>query len=95
MNLKQKLEYHYKAFNRSALIPDPLQFVHLYKRKKDIETAGFISSVFAYGNVKQIINTLGKIFYAAGKNPYDFVYSYSSKDTDKLRNCLLYTSRCV
>lgn len=86
MNLKQKLEYHYKAFDRSALIPDPLQFVHLYTAKKEIETAAFISSVFAYGNVKQIINTLDKIFYAAGKSPYNFVYTYSSEDADKLRN---------
>jgi len=86
MNLKQKLDDHYKAFDRSALIPDPLQFAHLYKSKKDIETAGFISSVFAYGNVRQIIGTLDKIFYAAGKSPYDFVHSYASEEAEKIKN---------
>jgi uncharacterized protein (TIGR02757 family) len=81
MNLKQRLEYHYRAFNKTNISPDPLQFLHLFKNPEDIETAGFISSVFAYGNVSQIINTLNKIFNAAGKNPYEFVYNYhSSKD---------------
>ncbi len=45
MNLKQKLDYHYKAFDQSQISPDPLQFLHLYKDKKDIEVMGFIASV--------------------------------------------------
>jgi uncharacterized protein (TIGR02757 family) len=71
--LKQKLDYHYKAFDKSQISPDPLQFLHLYKDKKDIEIAGFISSVFAYGNVKQIINTLNSIFKILGEKPFDFI----------------------
>ena len=61
MDLKQKLDYHYKVFDKSKISPDPLQFLHLYKDEKDIEIIGFISSIFAYGNVKQIINTLNSI----------------------------------
>ena len=60
--LKQKLEYHYKAFDKTKLEPDPLQFPHLFKDEKDIEVMAFIASVFAYGNVKQIINSLKQIF---------------------------------
>ncbi len=83
MNLRQKLDYHYKAFDRSQISPDPLQFLHLYQDAYDIETAGFISSVFAYGNVKQIINTLDKIFKAAGNSPYNFVLNFDEKEDGK------------
>src|SRR3990167_3905173 len=49
MNLSQKLNYHYKAFDKSQISPDPLQFLHLYEEEGDIEVMGFIASVFAYG----------------------------------------------
>ncbi len=77
--LKQRLDYHYKAFDKSQIEPDPLQFLHLYKDKKDIEVVGFISSVFAYGNVKQIINTLNSIFNILGEQPYDFIKNIDEK----------------
>jgi len=87
MNLKQKLEYHYKAFDKSQISPDPLQFLHLYKDKKDIEVIGFIASVFAYGNVKQIINTLNKILTAANNQPYNFIMNFKDlKRNDGLKN---------
>ena len=86
MNLKQKLDYHYKSFDKSQISPDPLQFLHLYKDEKDIEIVGFISSVFAYGNVKQIINTLEKIFNAAGSSPYQFVLDFNEKHGGKNLN---------
>ena len=78
-DLKQKLDYHYKAFDKSQISPDPLQFLHLYKDEKDIEIVGFISSVFAYGNVKQIINTLNSIFRILGEHPYEFILNMDNK----------------
>jgi len=71
--LKQKLEYHYKAFDKSKLEPDPLQFPHKYKKKNDIELIAFISSIFAYGNIKQIINTLNKITLILGEHPTNYL----------------------
>ena len=75
--LKQKLEYHYKAFDRSKLEPDPLQFPHLFMDEKDIEVMAFIASVFAYGNVKQIINSLNKFLLTCENKPYNFIKNYS------------------
>jgi len=77
MNLKQKLEYNYQAFDKSKLEPDPLQFPHLFKDKRDIEVMAFIASVFAYGNVKQIINSLNKFLLIADNKPYPFIKNYS------------------
>jgi uncharacterized protein (TIGR02757 family) len=81
LNLHQKLEYHYKAFNKSKLEPDPLQFPHLYKNEKDIELMAFIASVFAYGNVKQIINTLNTFLVISNKRPYKFILNFSVNST--------------
>jgi uncharacterized protein (TIGR02757 family) len=78
MNLKQRLDHHYRSFNKTKIEPDPLQFLHMFNKPEDIETAGLISSVFAYGNVLQINRTLQKIFSASGMNPYEFVYNYNN-----------------
>ena len=84
MNLKQKLDDHYNSFNRTKLEPDPLQFLHLFSRKEDIELMGFVASVFAYGNVKQIENTLKKIVMIFEGKPYSFIKKYSvTKDEKK------------
>ncbi len=80
-NLKQKLEYHYIAFDKSQLMPDPLQFPHLFKNEKDIEVMAFIASVFAYGNVKQIINSLDKFLLVCDNNPYYFIKNFSKQNT--------------
>jgi len=76
-NLKDKLAYHYKVFDRSKLEPDPLQFPHLFKDEKDIEAMAFIASVFAYGNVKQIVNSLNRFLVIANNQPYGFIQSFS------------------
>ncbi len=87
MNLKKRLDYHYKAFDRTKISPDPLQFLHLYSDKNDIEVMGFIAAIFAYGNVKQIINTLNKFVEISGNKPYRFITSFSShKDDIRLKH---------
>jgi uncharacterized protein (TIGR02757 family) len=87
MNLKQKLDHHYKAFDNSQISPDPLQFLHLYSNEKDIEVMGFIAAVFAYGNVQQIINTLNKFVEISGNHPYEFIASFKDfKNDRRLKN---------
>jgi len=86
MNLEQKLNCHYKAFNKSQFGPDPLQFPHMFNDEKDIEIIGFIASVFAYGSVIQIINSLNKIVEIMNKKPFDFVKLINvEKDVAKFR----------
>jgi uncharacterized protein (TIGR02757 family) len=82
--LKNKLEYHYKKFDRSTLSPDPLEFPHKFSNYFDIEIAALLSSVFAYGNVSQINSSLDKIFSVTEWKPYDFVVNFSLKKQSKL-----------
>jgi len=97
MDLKQKLEYNYKAFDRSKLEPDPLQFPHLFEDEKDIEAMAFIASVFAYGNVTQINNSLQKFLVLTGKKPFAFIQNFDSakikKDIDFVHR--FYTSKDI
>lgn len=86
MNLKRKLEYHYKYFDRTKISPDPLEFLHLYKNYYDIEITGIISSTFAYGNVKQINQCLSTIHLLMNYKPYEFVMNYSKSDKNIFRN---------
>ncbi len=79
-NLKRKLEYHYKKFDASQIYPDPLIFPHRYKNEEDIEISAFISSIFAYGNVTQILNSLERIHTLFGNSPSDFIKEFNFKD---------------
>ncbi len=96
--IKNKLKYHYKAFDKSQISPDPLEFPHRYTSPLDIEISAFISSVFAYGSVTHILNTLEKIFEIMDNNPYTFITNFSSKKEGKLfkrhQTSFLHWRRC-
>ncbi len=83
LSLKKKLDSHYESFNGLQLKPDPLQFPHLFEEEKDIEVMAFIASVFAYGNVKQIINSLNKFLLLGNNKPYDFIKNFTAKELDQ------------
>ncbi|MFZ5948110.1 MAG: TIGR02757 family protein [Stygiobacter sp.] len=76
--IKNKLEYHYKEFDKTKISPDPIEFPHKYSNKRDIEISALISSLFAFGSIKQIMNVLQKIHLIIGSSPFDFVINYSS-----------------
>lgn len=74
MITKRQIDTLYSKYNKYCLIsPDPLQFVHLYKRDEDKEIVALIAGCFAYGNVKQIIKTLDKILAILGPAPKQFI----------------------
>lgn len=82
--LKRKLNYHYKFFDFSQISPDPIEFPHRYSNWHDIEISAFISSVFAYGNVKQILKTLEILHEKMGESPLEFILNYELKLGKKL-----------
>jgi len=86
--LKRKLDYHYHYFDYSQISPDPLEFPHRYEDKRDIEISAFVSSVFAYGNIKQIISVLEKIHSIMKPCPFEFVSNYSYEKGIKIFNGL-------
>lgn len=88
IELNRKLEFHYRNFDKSKISPDPLEFLHRYNNFYDIEISGIISSVFAYGNIKQIMNTLEKLHSFMSGQPFNFISRYNRKNEIKVFNQL-------
>lgn len=78
-NLKEKLEFHYKSFNKSNIDFDPILFPKKFSDYYDIETMAFIASIFSYGKIEQILSSLGSFLCLAENQPYDFILNYDKK----------------
>jgi uncharacterized protein (TIGR02757 family) len=63
---KEELDLLVSKYETESFIKDdPIQFVYKAKSKEDKELAGFISSLFAYGNRKMFISKLDELFKKA------------------------------
>lgn len=69
-----------KYENPNFIKNDPVQFIHKYKNKKDIEIAGFIASLLAYGSRVQFIKKLDYLMENIAQNePLNFIQNFESK----------------
>ena len=101
INIKEKMDEFALRYETEEFIKDdPVQFVHKFKDVNDIEIAGFIASVFAYGKREAFISKLNYIFDLMSNKPYNFIktgdfsslkgcdYRFS-KDIDFLQFCII------
>lgn len=71
--LRRNLDGLYAKYNRREFVhPDPLEFLYEYDDVRDREVAGLIASSLAYGNVKQIIRSVGRVLERMGR-PAEFL----------------------
>lgn len=78
--MKSKLDslvLKYETFD--FIKSDPIQFPHRYKNKVDIEIAGFISSLFAFGRREIFIKKLDYLFSLA-QNPFELISDFQKHD---------------
>ena len=79
-NTKIKLDKLAKKYETEDFIKDdPTQFIHRFEFKKDIEIAGFISSLLSYGSRKQFVKKLDELFNIAQNEPLNFVQNFEPK----------------
>ncbi len=79
--LDKKTEEH----NRPSFIKDdPVCIPHLFKKKQDIEIAGFFAAIFAWGNRTTIINKSKELMQLMNMQPYDFCLHHTTNDLKKL-----------
>ena len=72
--LKMLLDKYVEEYETKDFIPaDPVQFVHRFENKEDIEIAGFIASMFAYGKREAFIEKLNRNFGLMDNKPLEFV----------------------
>ena len=69
-NLAEKYE------TETFIDADPIRFPHMFESKKDIEIAGFISSLVAYGSRKVFIKKLEQLFTIAQNEPLNFILNF-------------------
>ncbi len=73
-SLKELLDELVEKYETVEFIyDDPIQFPHRYRRVEDIEIAGFLASMFAFGNRKAFISKLEQLFGLFGESPYKYV----------------------
>lgn len=80
-NLKSFLGEKVDEYNQPGFIAnDPITIPHEFTKKQDIEIAGFIASVFAWGQRKTIINKSREFLGLMGNEPHRFVLEYGEED---------------
>ena len=85
MITKQRFNELVEKYETKEFIKDdPIQFPHMFKTKEDIEIAGFLASLFSYGNRKLFIPKLLTLFNIMKMQPYKYIlnFNYNCKDLD-------------
>ena len=81
VDLKSFLDQKVEEYNQPGFIEhDPIVIPHSYSKKQDIEIAGFIAAVFAWGQRKTIINKSNEFLSLMGNDPHNFVLNHTDDD---------------
>jgi uncharacterized protein (TIGR02757 family) len=62
---------------------DPIQIPHLFSKKEDIEIAGFLTAIIAWGQRKTIISNARKLMSWMDNAPHDFLLNHQEEDLKK------------
>jgi uncharacterized protein (TIGR02757 family) len=64
---------------------DPILIPHLFQKKEDIEIAGFLTSVIAWGLRKTIIKNSNQLIQWMDNAPHDFIVNHKAEDLKKFQ----------
>lgn len=79
--LRSFLEEKVEQFNRPGFIPDdPVCIPHLFSKKQDIEIAGFIAAVLAWGQRGTIIRKCRELMHWMDNDPHRFILHHREQD---------------
>jgi uncharacterized protein (TIGR02757 family) len=82
--IKEKLEYYHDKYNNRDFIEgDPISIPHRFSKRQDIEIAGFLTSVIAWGRRAMIINNATRLMELMDNSPYDFIANHQEHDRKK------------
>lgn len=83
--LKDFLEEKHDVYNRPRFIEtDPVSIPHRYTAKEDIEIAGFLSAIIAWGQRKTILRNANFLMELMNHAPHEFVMNASPVEINKL-----------
>lgn len=85
--LKKFLDEKVDQYNQPNFIAnDPVCIPHQFSKKQDIEIAGLMAAVFAWGQRKTIINKSNEFLSLMDNNPHTFVINYEEDDLKPFLN---------
>ena len=83
--LQRFLDRKVKEYNRPSFIQDdPISIPHSYKKKQDIEIAGFFTAVFSWGNRTTINRKSRELMHHMDDSPHQFKLNHTERDLRKL-----------
>ena len=84
-DLKNFLDQKVEQYNTPDFIQtDPIQIVHQYKTKQDIEIMGLLIATIAWGNRKSIIQNGERLSKLMENKPYDYLTNTTEKEWQHL-----------
>ncbi len=84
-NLTAFLNEKVRLYNQPSFIADdPISVPHRFRKKQDIEIAGFFAAIFAWGNRTTIINKSNELMGLMDNAPYAFCTGHTDSDLKKL-----------
>lgn len=76
--LKEFLDFKVDEYNNNDFIStDPIQIVHQFSKKEDIEIVGFLVATIAWGNRTSIIKNGERLLKIMGNDPHNFILNYT------------------
>ena len=80
-DLKDFLDEKVAQYNRPEFIAnDPISIPHQFRKKQDIEIAGFFAAVLAWGQRVTIINKSRELMSLMDNEPHNFLLNHKTKD---------------
>lgn len=84
-DLRMFLDRKVEEYNRPSFIAgDPICIPHAYRKKQDIEIAGFFTAIFSWGNRTSIINKTQELMQHMDHAPHQFILQHTDKELNRL-----------
>lgn len=75
------MEAKYHQYNQADFVEDdPISIPHLFTQKEDIEIAGFLAAVIAWGQRVTVINNAKRMLTIMDNAPHDFIMNHTAAD---------------
>src|ERR1700744_22022 len=84
-DLRTFLDRKVEEYNKHSFIAgDPISIPHAYRKKQDIEIAGFFTAIFSWGNRTGIIRKSQELMQHMDHAPHQWVLQHADKDLKRL-----------
>jgi len=81
LSLRDFLDEKVDQFNRPNFIElDPISVPHQYSKKQDIEVAGLLAAVLAWGQRVTVVKKSSELLRLMDNSPYEFLRHHQKKD---------------